>query len=114
RSILKPGGNLIRLRFSRMASAFLPVCGTGGMLGSTPDTFICLRFSIFVCWADAAAIGSASTNEEANSPIRNGLEACICILLDELKEPTGPFAGRLPCGGLLIFLVAETPRALPE
>jgi hypothetical protein len=42
---------------------------------------------MFVCWANAA-IGSASSNEEANSPIRNDLRACICILLDELEEPT--------------------------
>ena len=49
RSILKPGGSLMRLRFSLMASAFLPVCGTSGMFRSVVATFICLSFSMF--WA---------------------------------------------------------------
>ena len=72
RSILKPGGSLTRLRFSRIASAFLPVCGTGGMFGSTPETFICLSFSMFWAWACAlpatskamATVRVPSANEE--------------------------------------------------
>jgi hypothetical protein len=32
------------------------------------------------CWA-LAAIGSASAKDEANSQIRNDLQACMCILL---------------------------------
>src|ERR1022692_392552 len=76
----------MRLRFWRMASAFLPVCGTGGMLGSTPDTFICLRFSMF-CWA-VAAIGSASASDKTRTSIPDGLMAGICLLLDEVREPT--------------------------
>ena len=51
RSILKPGGIFTRLRFSRSAAAFLPSCATVGMLGSTPETFICFRFSMFGAWA---------------------------------------------------------------
>src|SRR5678815_6023805 len=74
-------------RFSRIASAFLPPWGTGGMVGSTPDTFICLRFSMF-CWA-VAAIGIANASDDANSPIPSGLEAGIGLLLDELQKPTG-------------------------
>src|SRR6202158_1430868 len=96
----------MRLRLLRMASAFLPSCGTGGRLVSTPDSFICLRFSMFVCWADAA-IGSASTNEEANSPIRNDVEACIFILPDELKQPTSPLQAGYRESGSRIFPVAE-------
>src|SRR5512134_3270051 len=102
----------MRFRFSRRASAFLPVWGTGGMLGSTPDTFICLRFSIF-CWA-VAAIGSASTNEEANSPIRNDLDLCIRILLDESKEPKSlpqrAGVSRVP----RFFLSPKIPKTLSE
>jgi hypothetical protein len=58
------------------------------------------------CWA-VAAIGTASTNEEANSPILNDLEVCICILLDELKEPTSLSQTGCRELGSPIFLVAE-------
>jgi hypothetical protein len=58
------------------------------------------------CWA-VAAIGSASANEDANSPIPNDLEACICILLDELTEPTSLSQTGCHEPGSRIFLVAE-------
>src|SRR5690606_36240960 len=43
RSILKPGGSLTFFRFSRIAFAFWPPCGTTGMLRSVDATLNCLR-----------------------------------------------------------------------
>ena len=36
-------------------------CGTGGMLGSTPETLICFRFSMFWAWALARSAASRAT-----------------------------------------------------
>jgi hypothetical protein len=61
---------------------------------------------MFVCWADAA-IGSASTNEDVNSQNTNDLAACICILRDDLKEPTSLSQAGCRELGSRIILVAE-------
>ena len=50
RSIFNPGGSLTRFRFSRIASAFLPSCGTIGMVRSVVATLNCLSFSM-LAWS---------------------------------------------------------------
>jgi len=62
---LEPGGSLTRFRFSRIASAFFPVCGTGGMFRSVPETFICLSFSMFCCACTGARLPTASATANA-------------------------------------------------
>jgi hypothetical protein len=61
RSMLKPGGSLMRLRLALMASALRPVCGTTGMFRSVVATFICLSLSMFCC----AAAGRATASDSA-------------------------------------------------
>ena len=81
RSILKPGGILMRFRLARIASAFLPVCGTTGMFRSVVATFICLSFSMLVC----ARAGIAAAHARARRACRHlrcgALNRFICRLL---------------------------------
>jgi hypothetical protein len=46
---LEAWGSCTFFKFSRIASAFLPVCGTGGMFKSVPETLNCFSFSTFGC-----------------------------------------------------------------
>src|SRR5512135_3346148 len=66
----KPGGSLMRLRLSRIASAFFPVCGTGGMLRSVPETRNCFSFSMVVSSAEAAPAAVRAATIAARTIVR--------------------------------------------
>src|SRR3954468_12744705 len=66
----KPGGSLTRLRFALIASAFAPDCGTGGMLRSVLEAFICFNFSILVTWAVTGMADTSSATQAAAARMR--------------------------------------------
>jgi hypothetical protein len=96
RSILKPGGSFTRFRFSRIAAALLPPCGTTGMLRSVPETLNCLSFSMLGCACTGAnARAAAADNEVRTQPIF--LRMCVSFSRSSVRIDGG--AGDAGCAG---------------
>ena len=87
-----PGGNSIRCRLLRIASALGPDCGTGGMLRSVPETLNCFSLSRFRSCASAA--GAASVARASPSATADRCRTIFILLssggLIPSRRPDGP------------------------
>jgi hypothetical protein len=77
---LKPGGSFTRLRFSLIALAFGPLCGTVGMFRSVVATLNCLSFSMFACASagSAAAASAAAATKRSTGTWDRGISVSSC------------------------------------